>query len=89
MTATFADYAAQADARQSIADAVLRHTQALCEALRQNYIDYSIQRHQRALDTLTVKNVLTISLVLPNSKQVNAITLLSLNLAPSITKSLR
>ena len=55
MTATFADYATQADARQSIADAVLRHTQALCEALRQNYIDYSIQRHQRALDTLTGK----------------------------------
>ena len=55
MTATFADYATQADARQSIADAVLRHTQALCEALTQNYIDYAILRHQRALDTLTGK----------------------------------
>ena len=50
MTATFADYAAQADARQSIADAVLRHTQALCEALTQNYIDYSIRSHQQSLN---------------------------------------
>lgn len=55
MTASFADYADQADARQSIADAVLRHTQALCEALTQNYIDYSIRSHQRTLDTLTGK----------------------------------
>ena len=51
MTATFADYAAQADARQSIADAVLRHTQALCEALTQNYIDYSIRGHQKFVGT--------------------------------------
>jgi hypothetical protein len=52
MTATFADYATQADARQSIADAVLRHTQALCDALHQNYIDYSLRSHQRSLDRL-------------------------------------
>jgi hypothetical protein len=51
MTATFADYAAQQDARQSIADAVLRHTQALCEALTQNYIDYSIRGHQKFVGT--------------------------------------
>ena len=51
MTTTFADYAAQADARQSIVDAVLRHTQALCEALAQNYIDYSIRSHQRSLSS--------------------------------------
>jgi hypothetical protein len=43
---TFADYAAQQEARQNIANAVLAHTYALCEALRQNYIDYSIRSHQ-------------------------------------------
>jgi hypothetical protein len=36
MTTTFADYAAQQEARQNIANAVLAHTYALCEALRQN-----------------------------------------------------
>jgi hypothetical protein len=45
-TTTFADYAANAEARKNIADAVLAHTYALCEALRQNYIDYSIRSHQ-------------------------------------------
>ena len=44
-TTTFADYAAQQEARQNIANAVLAHTYALCEALRQNYIDYSIRSH--------------------------------------------
>ena len=48
MTTTFADYAAQQEARQNIANAVLGHTYALCEALRQNYIDYSIRQHQRS-----------------------------------------
>ena len=50
MSTTFADYAAQEQARQSIADAVLRHTYALCEALRQNFIDYSIKSHQRYVE---------------------------------------
>ena len=50
MTTTFADYAAAAEARKNIAEAVLGHTYALCEALRQNYIDYSIKSHQRHLD---------------------------------------
>jgi hypothetical protein len=36
-TTTFADYAAQQEARQNIANAVLAHTYALCEALRHNY----------------------------------------------------
>lgn len=40
----------QAQAQQTIADAVLRHTQALCEALRQNFIDYSIQHHERNIE---------------------------------------
>ena len=51
-TTTFADYAANAEARQNIANAVLAHTYALCEALRQNYIDYSIRSHERSLQRL-------------------------------------
>jgi hypothetical protein len=51
-TTTFADYAAAAEARKDIATAVLGHTYALCEALRQNYIDYSIKSHQRSLQRL-------------------------------------
>jgi hypothetical protein len=52
MTTTFAEYSAQAEARKNIAEAVLGHTYALCEALRQNFIDYSIKSHQSALDRL-------------------------------------
>ncbi len=44
MTATL-----QQQAQETIADSVLRHTQALCEALRQNFIDYSIRMHERSL----------------------------------------
>jgi len=52
MTATtFADYAAQQEARENIALAVLGHTYALCEALRQNFIEYSIKSHYRSLQT--------------------------------------
>ena len=47
---TFADYAAQQEARQNIANAVLGHTYALCEALRQNFIDYSIRLHKRGVE---------------------------------------
>jgi hypothetical protein len=50
MTATLADFAAQQQAKQDIADAVLRHTYSLCEALRQNFVDYSIQQHERSID---------------------------------------
>ena len=49
-TTTFADYAAQQEARQNIANAVLAHTYALCEALRQNYIDYSIKSHKHSVE---------------------------------------
>ena len=49
MSTTFADYSAQAEARESISAAVLKHTLSLCEALRQNYIDYSIKSHQHQL----------------------------------------
>jgi len=37
MPTTFADYAAQQEARENIANAVLGHTFALCEALRMDY----------------------------------------------------
>ena len=49
-TTTFAEYAAQQEARKNIELAVLAHTYALCEALRQNYIDYSIRSHQHHLN---------------------------------------
>ena len=52
MTTTFAEYAAAAEARKDIAAAVLGHTYALCEALRQNFIDYSIRMHQNSLNRL-------------------------------------
>jgi hypothetical protein len=44
MTATL-----QQQAQETIADNVLRHTQALCEALQQNFIEYSIKSHYRSL----------------------------------------
>lgn len=46
-TTTFADYAAEAQARNDIASAVLAHTFALCEALRHNYIETAIRGHQK------------------------------------------
>lgn len=46
MTTAFIDYAAEAQARQNIEDSILRYTQSLCEALKQNYIDHSIFTHQ-------------------------------------------
>jgi hypothetical protein len=39
----------QAQAQQTICDNVLKHTQALCEALQQNFIEYSIKSHYRSL----------------------------------------
>ena len=45
MTATL-----QQQAQQTITDSVLKHTQALCEVLTQNYIDYSIRSHQRSIE---------------------------------------
>jgi len=50
MTTTFADYSAAAEARKDVELAVLGHTYALCEALRQNFIQYSIRSHQHAID---------------------------------------
>ena len=50
MTATFADYAATTEARKNIELAVLKHTWELCEALRQNFIDYSIRSHKHYVE---------------------------------------
>jgi hypothetical protein len=56
MTATilnkeFSDFCAQRDAQNTIQLNVIKHTWELCEALRQNFIDYSIRQHERSLDT--------------------------------------
>jgi hypothetical protein len=45
MTTTLAEYSQQQEAKNNIALAVLGHTYALCEALRQNFIEYSIKSH--------------------------------------------
>jgi hypothetical protein len=49
MTVSFTDYAASAAAREHIAENVTKWTLMLCDALKQNYIDYSIKSHQRQL----------------------------------------
>jgi hypothetical protein len=50
MTTTFADYAAQQDARNTIQLNVTKWTLMLCDALRQNFIDCSIKSHKRSLE---------------------------------------
>ena len=54
MSTTFADYSAQAEARKNIAEAVLGHTYALCEALRQNFSEYIIKMQESSLNRLEV-----------------------------------
>ena len=46
---TFAEYAANAEARQDIAAKILAHSFELCEALRTNFIDYSIKQHNNSI----------------------------------------
>jgi N-acetyl-anhydromuramyl-L-alanine amidase AmpD len=50
MTATFADYVAEQDARNTIEQNVNKWTLMLCEALKKNYIDYSIRSHQNTIN---------------------------------------
>ena len=50
MTTIFADYAVSQDARNTIQLNVTKWTLMLCDALKQNYIDYSIKSHKRCLD---------------------------------------
>ena len=48
-TETFADYVAQQDARNTIQLNVRKWTLMLCDALRQNYINYSIDSHEKSI----------------------------------------
>jgi hypothetical protein len=48
----FSDFCAEQDARNTIHLNVLKYSYMLCDALRQNYIDYSLRSHQRSLDRL-------------------------------------
>jgi len=50
MTTTFADYVAQQDARNTIQLNVTKWTLMLCDALKQNFIDYSIKSHRKFVD---------------------------------------
>ena len=47
MTTAFIDFPAQQQAKQQIAENVVKWTQMLIEALKQNYIQYSIRGHQK------------------------------------------
>ena len=49
MTATFADYVAEQDARNTIQLNVTKWTLMLCDALKQNYIDHSIKSHTNSV----------------------------------------
>jgi hypothetical protein len=44
----FSDFCASRDAQNTIQLNVVKYTWQLCDALRQNYIDYSIRQHQRS-----------------------------------------
>ena len=48
-TETFADYVAQQDARNTIELNVRKWTLMLCDVLRQNYINYCIDSHERSI----------------------------------------
>jgi hypothetical protein len=48
-TTTFADYAATAEERKDIQLNVTKWTLMLCDALKQNYIDYNIKNSQKFL----------------------------------------
>lgn len=50
MTVAFVDFPAQQQAKQQIAENVLKNTFLLIEALRDNYRQYSIRGHQRYVD---------------------------------------
>ena len=56
MTTAFVDFVAQQEAKQTIADNVLKHTYLLIEALKQNYIQYSIRGHQKFVDDNETKD---------------------------------
>jgi len=47
----FSDFCASRDAQNTIQLNVVKYTWQLCDALRQNFIDYSIKSHYRSLQT--------------------------------------
>jgi hypothetical protein len=49
LTKDFGDYCAQKDAQNTIQLNVTKWTFMLCDALRQNFIKYSIKQHERSL----------------------------------------
>ena len=50
MTTTFIDFAEQQQAKQQIAENVVKWTEMLIEALKHNYVQYSIRGHQRSTE---------------------------------------
>ena len=50
MTTTFTDFVAYQDACNTIQLNVTKWTLMLCDALKQNFIDYSIKSHQKFVD---------------------------------------
>ena len=52
MTTTFADYAAQQDARNTIQLNVTKWCYMLIDALKHNYVESAIRGHQRSLERL-------------------------------------
>lgn len=52
MTATFAQFQAEQDARNTIQLNVIKWCWMLTDALRQNYIEYSVRGHKRSIENL-------------------------------------
>lgn len=50
MTTTFADFAAEQDARNTLQLNVIKWCYMLTDALRQNYIDYAIRGHKHQIE---------------------------------------
>jgi hypothetical protein len=51
LTKDFSEFCASRDAQNTIQLNVVKYTWQLCDALRQNFIDYSIKSHYRSLQT--------------------------------------
>ena len=52
MTTTFADYVATQEQRENVSNDIVKYTKLLIEALKNNYIQYSIRGHQRSIENL-------------------------------------
>ncbi len=51
MTTTFAEYAAAAEARNTVQLNIRKYCLMLIDALKQNYVNYAIRGHKRSLET--------------------------------------